>query len=174
MATYKPFYGLKKIEIGNATTSSNTDPTPLTEIPFTKVQTAVYANEANTTTPIPIEEQADPLVILNTAVGAKTMRWTTYSNDYAVLAALEGGTFTAGSGGTGDTYSPPLTPVTVNKFVKFTNLQNGGTKFYNAQISVVRNGVFNKEGLPELEVTATAQSVDSTYSPVIEFKAPAV
>lgn len=164
-------WGLKKIEIGDATTD-NTDPVSLKTVPWTKVNSAVYANTEGTRTPIPIEESNIPLTSLVGAGGEWTLTWTTYSNDGELLAELEGGTYIPAAGGEGEQYAPPSEAKSISKFVKFTNLQDGGVKFYNALISTVRTGNFNKEGLPELQITATAQAVAEGFHPVVEFKAP--
>lgn len=171
MATFKPQYGLTKIEVAPAV-QNNTDPSSLTIVPFTVLQTAVYANEANTETDVYCEEQSTAIAVLDSAMGAKTVKWSTYTNDKQLLATLEGGTYTAAAGGKGATYAPPKTPVAVNLFVKLTNQQGGGTKIYNAKVSVVRTGNFSKSALPELEVTCTAQSVGDGFDPVLEFDPP--
>lgn len=169
MATFKPYYGLQKIE-GAAAVQNNTDPTPLTIIPFTKVQTAVYGNDANTTASQLVEEQLAPIAILESDQGAFTFKWTTFCNDLSVLALLEGGTYTAQTGGTGAQYTPPKTPISVYLYLKFTNLQGGGVKFFNAKVDVQRTGNFQRGALPELAVTATAMAVPDPYFPIIEFQ----
>lgn len=171
MPTFKPYYGLKKIEYAPAV-QNNTDPSSLKQIPFTKVQTAVYANAANTSESVPVEEQSAPIATLISQTGEFTFKWNTYVNDLQMLADLEGGTYTAGTGGQPNTYAPPLkdTPTPVYQYFKFTNLQNGGVKFFNAKVDVVRTGNYQKGALPELEITATAMAVGDTFAPVLEFQ----
>jgi hypothetical protein len=171
MATFKPQYGLTKIEVAPAV-QNNTDPSSLTIVPFTKLQSAVYANEANTTNGFNVEEQSDFIAVLDSAIGPKTFKWSTYTNDKQLLATLEGGTYTAAAGGKGATYAPPKTPVSINLFVKLTNQQGGGVKMYNAKISVVRTGNFSKSDLPEIEITCTSQAVGDGFDPVLEFDPP--
>ncbi|MCF3107324.1 hypothetical protein LL912_00895 [Niabella sp. CC-SYL272] len=169
---WKPFYGLKKIEIGVATTN-NTAPTVLTEVPFTKVDTAVYSKEADSFTDIPIEESEVALERLKSQTGPRAFRWTTYSNDFSLKAMLEGGTYTAGGAGVGDKYSPPEAGSNVKLYVKMTDKFNKTTEIFNASIEFVENSIQAKSGLPEWQIAATATAVGAGFKSVIETQPPA-
>ena len=171
MATYVPKYGLKKIEFADAVLT-NTDPTVLNEIPFTKVNTAAHKKPQGNNTDVKIEESNTPLVTLKNEEGVATFEWVSYLNDPQLKASLLGGTYTPAAGGLGATYADPVEPVTIKKFLKVTGGQGHGVKFYNALLTFEKNGIYSKEGLPEYTFKATAQAVNTGSFPVIEFDPP--
>ncbi len=175
MATYKPFYGLKKIEVGDAV-ATNTAPGSLKELPFTKVDTAVYGKAEDTFTDVPIEESDIMLQRLKSQAGARTYVVTTYCNDLELKAYLEGGTYTppvSGPPAVGAKYSPPETQQSINRYVKLEMIQGKIIEMFNASVSFVENTITQKSGLPEWTITFTAQAVGSTYKAVIETEPPA-
>jgi len=172
MATYKPFYGLVKLEVGSAV-QNNTAPVTLKELPFTKVDTAVYGKAEDSFNDIPIEESDIPLIRLTSQAGARTYVATTYSNDLELKAYLEGGTYTAPAGAVGAKYAPPLVGVDINRYLKITMKNGKIIEIFNAKVSFVENTITQKSGLPEWQITFTAQLVGTGFSPVIETEPPA-
>lgn len=167
MATYKPFYGLIKLEYGDATTN-NTPPVSQKELPFSKVDTPVYAKAEDSYNDLNIEEQDTTFFRLSSQTGARTYFVTSYCNDLSIKADLEGGTYTPAGGGNGAKYAPPKAAVPINKYLKVT-MRNGKTiELFNAQVSFVENGITQKSGLPEWNITFTATSVDDGFETVIE------
>ncbi|WP_018629187.1 hypothetical protein [Niabella aurantiaca] len=174
MANFKPFYGIKILKVGDAV-ANNTPPASLKELPFTKVDTAVYGKAEDSFNDIPVEESDIPLTRLKTQVGPRTYLVTTYCNDLELKAYLEGGTYTAGSAGppaVGAKYSPPVQQQAINRYIKIELIQGKTIEIFNASVSFVENTITQKSGLPEWQVTFTAQAVDATYFPVIETEPP--
>jgi len=174
MANYKPFYGLKKIEVGEAVLT-NTAPASPKELPFTKVDTAVYGKAEDSFNDIMTEEEDTPLLRLKSTPGARTYVVTTYSNDLELKAFLEGGTYTAGVAGppaVGAKYSPPDTAQAINRYIKLEMIQGKTIEIFNASVSFVENTITQKSGLPEWTITFTAQAVGTGFHAVVETEPP--
>jgi hypothetical protein len=158
MANY--VYKIASVKHGTPT-GSNTMPASgsLTTMPYTVKGSVTLSESDSETAEFEVDQLTDPIMVVATKSGRLTTEMKFYDVDYALLAALKGGT------GNASGYAPATGPVNTLRAIQINTVSGHTFDLYNAQVMAKLGGVGSSADLFTVDVKATAlATTDSTGS----------